>query len=157
MSDLRSQLIAKLGATPLEPEPDAPRADDALAATAHLDTDWFRALTPLVRECGMALGTQPSFAAAQNAHHVVAKTLKKTGRGRERSELVDAFSRYTKKREKVIWARLKASLTEAGQSPKLYRALKSGAVPAETLLNRWNRIKNKGWSAANIRTELLRS
>ncbi len=157
MSDLRSQLIAKLGATPTEPELAAPRANDALSATAHIDTDWFRELTPLARQCGVALANQPSFAAAQNAQHVVAKKLKSAGRVRERAALIDAFSRYTKHREKKVWARLKASLTVAGQSPKLYRALKSGAVPAETLLNRWNRIKDKGWSTADVRTELLRS
>ena len=157
MSDLRSQLIAKLGATPTEPEPTAPRANDVLSATAHIDTDWFRELTPLARQCGVTLASQPSFAAAQNAHHVVAKKLKANGRTRDRSALLDAFSRYTKHREKKVWARLKASLTEAGQSPKLYRSLKSGAVPAETLLNRWNRIKDKGWSTAEVRTELLRS
>lgn len=156
MSDLRSELIAKLGATaPTEPAPSTD-PKDPLSATAHIDSDWCDLLRQMANRNGVQLAANPSFGAAENAHHVLIKKLKSNGLHRDRNQLIDAHSRYTKKREKVAWARLKSELNAAGQSAKLYRAIKSGSVPVETVLNRWTRIQNKGWNAAQIRTELLR-
>jgi len=156
VSDLRSQLIAKLG---VEAPVDVPHADappDALDEEAHLATDWFDLLVPLANHYGIKMAAKPTYTAAQNAHHVALKQLKRDGRRRERQALSDAYSRYAKRREKRVWARLKSELDAAGQSAKLYRSLKSGSVPAETLLNRWSRVRGRSLSAAELRAELLR-
>ncbi len=156
MSDLRSQLIAKLGVDAPEPATQTEVQGDPLGARAHLSSEWFHTLKPLAQQSGVQLAADPSFGAAQNAHHVLIKKLKANGQHRDRNALTDLHSRYSKRREKTAWSRLKTELSDAGQSAKLYRAIKSGNVAAETVLTRWKRIQNKGWNAAQIRAELLR-
>lgn len=156
MSDLRSQLIAKLGVDAPEPSDKPATQTDPLNERAHLSSEWFQTLKPLAQRSGVQLAANPSFGAAQNAHHVLLKKLKANGQHRDRNALTDLHSRYTKRREKTAWSRLKTELSDAGQSAKLYRAIKSGSVPVETVLSRWKRIKSKGWNAAQIRAELLR-
>lgn len=156
VSDLRSQLIAKLGVEAPEDAPQTDAPEDALAPHAHLATEWFELLVPLADHYGIKLAAKPAFTAAQNAHHVALKKLKGDGRRRERKALSDAYSRYAKRREKRVWARLKSELNADGQSAKLYRSLKSGSVPAETLLHRWSRIRGQRLSVAELRAELLR-
>ncbi len=159
MSDLRSQLIAKLGVE--APEPDVKGrdggSDDPLAPDAHLSSEWVVALIPAARSGGVKLNPNPSMGAVRQAHDVLVKQLKGQGRKRERAELIDLRSRYMKKREKVAWARLKKSLDAAGISSKLYRAIKQGALSPEVVLDRWNRIATKGLNNAQIRAELLGS
>jgi hypothetical protein len=155
MSDLRSQLISKLGVSEPEPAKTAPIASDPLGDGAHRDTEWYRALVPVVRQHGIKLNPQSSHGAALNAHNALMKKLKANGQHRVRKELNDLHSRYAKRREKTAWSRLKAALDAGGQSPKLYRAIKSNSVPVETVLQRWQRIKNKGLNGAEVRSELL--
>lgn len=159
MSDLRSQLIAKLGVE--APEPDVRGRDDGpedlLAPGAHLNSDWVNALIPAARAGGIKLNPNPSMGAVRQAHDVLVKQLKGQGRKRERAELEDLRGRYMKKREKVAWARLKTSLAAAGVSSKLYRAIKQGGLGPEVVLGRWNRIAAKGLNTAQIRAELLGS
>jgi len=159
MSDLRSQLIAKLGVEAPEPdvEEQASDPDDPLAPGAHLNSDWVAALIPAARAGGVKLNPNPSMGAVRQAHDVLLKQLKGQGRTRERAELEDLRGRYMKKREKVAWARLKNSLAAAGISSKLYRAIKQGALGPEVVLDRWNRIGAKGLNTAQIRAELLGS
>lgn len=159
MSDLRSQLIAKLGVE--APEPDAQKehagSDDPLAANAHLQSEWVKALIPAARAGGVKLNPSPSLGAVRQAHDVLVKQLKGQGRKRERAELDDLRGRYMKKREKVAWTRLKTTLEAAGLSTKLYRAIKQGKVDPEKVLARWSRIAGKGLNNAQIRAELLGS
>jgi len=157
MSDLRSQLIAKLGVE--APDPDASKKtadlDDPLSAAAHLKSEWVRALIPAARAGGVKLNPNPSMGAVRQAHDVLVKQLKGQGRKRERAELEDLRGRYMKKREKVAWTRLKTTLEAAGLSSKLYRAIKQGKVDPEKVLARWSRIAGKGLNNAQIRSELL--
>jgi len=155
MSDLRSQLISKLGVSAPEPTESTPSAADPLSDSAHRDTDWYRALVPVVRQHGIKLNPQSSHGAALNAHNALMKKLKANGQHRVRKELSDLQTRYAKRREKKAWSRLKSALEAGGQSPKLYRAIKSNSVPAETVLQRWERIKNKGLNGAEVRSRLL--
>ncbi len=159
MSDLRSQLIAKLGVeAPVSDvrELDA-RSDDPLAPGAHLSSGWVVALIAAARAGGVKLKPNPSMGAVRQAHDVLVKQLKGQGRKRERAELEDLRSRYIKKREKVAWTRLKSSLEAAGVSSKLYRAIKQSALGPEVVLGRWDRIAAKGLNSAQIRAELLGS
>ena len=157
MSDLRSQLIAKLGVEAPETDVQGPSSDpdDPLAPSAHLSSAWVMALIPAARAGGVKLNPNPSMGAVRQAHDVLAKQLKGQGRKRERAELEDLRGRYMKKREKVAWARLKSSLEAAGVSSKLYRAIKQGKLEPEVVLGRWNRIAGKGLNSAQVRAELL--
>lgn len=157
MSDLRSQLIAKLGveAPKSDVKASGGEPDDPLAQGAHLSSDWVQALRPAARAGGVKLNPNPSMGAVCQAHDVLVKQLKGQGRKRERAELEDLRGRYMKKREKVAWSRLKTRLEAAGVSSKLYRAIKQGQLGPEVVLGRWNRIANKGLNTALIRAELL--
>lgn len=155
MSDLRSQLIAKLGVSEPEPATDVPVPNDPLAADAHLDSDWLNALKPAAARAGIKLNPRPSLGAARQAHDVLVKRLKANGDKRGRADLDDLRGRYEKKREKLAWSRLKRTLDEAGVSAKLYRAIKSGKCAPEAVLARWGRVKAKGLSSAQLRAELI--
>ena len=156
MSDLRSQLIAKLGVEPPAQEAPDDTPNDGLDPDAHLATEWFQMLAPLVRQYSIKMANKPAYPAAQNAHHVLLKKLKADGRRHERNALNEAYSRYAKRREKRVWAQLKSEMNAAGQSAKLYRSLKAGSVPVETLLSRWTRARGRSLSTAELRAELLR-
>lgn len=156
MSDLRSQLIAKLGVD--APAPDVvktPAVSDPLGPTAHLGSDWLNTLLPAARTAGIKLNPNPSLGAARQAHDVLVKRLKANGQKREKAQLDDLRSRYLKKREKLAWSRLKTTLDEAGVSAKLYRAIKQGKVDPETALARWARVASRGLSQGEIRAALL--
>jgi hypothetical protein len=156
MSDLRSQLIAKLGVDAPEPTSSPTKAGpDPLGPAAHLDSDWVKALLPAARGSGIKVNPNPSFGAVRQAHDVLVKHLKSNGRKREKAELDDLRSRYLKKREKLAWSRLKATMEEGGVSQKLYRAIKQSKVDPETALQRWARVSSRGLNQAEIRAALL--
>ena len=157
MSDLRSQLIAKLGAVPSAAEPAAEESptDDPLGSQAHLDSEWMKQLLVDARKGGLELTATASLGAARQAHDVLAKQLKAQGRKREKSVLDDLRSRYFKKREKLAWSRLKSRVDESGMSAKLYRSLKQSGVDPEVLLQRWTRAMKKNLNQAELRSVLL--
>ena len=157
MSDLRSQLIAKLGvdAPPLSEDASPEVAADPLAPGAHLGSDWVHALLPAARAAGIDINPNPSLGAVRQTHDVLCKRLKANGRKREKATLDDLRARYMKKREKIAWSRLKSALDEAGLSQKLYRAIKQGKVDPETVLQRWKRVASRGLNQADIRAALL--
>jgi hypothetical protein len=157
MSDLRSQLIAKLGVEAPAVGDTAPVKADPLSVGAHLNSDWVRALTPAVATAGIKLNSDPSLGAVRQAHDVLVKRLKANGDKRTVRLLGDLRKRYEGKREKLAWARLKAALDEAGVSPKLYRAIKSSQCAPEVVLARWGRVANKGLNKADLRAALLSS
>ena len=155
MSDLRSQLIAKLGVEAPEPQASEPASDDPLGPHAHLKSDWLAALLPVLKAERVPLNTNPSYGAVRNAHDVLMKKLKAKGDKRTMATLRDLRSRYTKRREKLAWSRRKASLESGGVSPKLYRAVKQSSVEPEIALKRWDRVQGKGLNAAGIRAALI--
>ena len=157
MSDLRSQLIAKLGVEappPLEDGKTQQRVDP-LGPSAHLDSDWVRELLPAARAAGIDINPNPSMGAVRQTHDVLCKRFKANGQKREKAALDDLRARYLKKREKVAWGRLKTALDEAGVSPKLYRSIKQGKIDPETALQRWNRVATRGLNQAELRAALL--
>jgi hypothetical protein len=156
MSDLRSQLIDKLGvkAPPQDVSPST-AGPDPLGPSAHLGSEWVKALLPAARSAGIKVNPNPSLGAVRQAHDVLTKRLKANGRKREKAELDDLRSRYFKKREKVAWARLKSTLDEGGVSQKLYRAIKQSKVDPEMALARWARVASRGLNQADIRAALL--
>jgi len=161
MSDLRSQLIAKLGVEAPEPSATESSTDtkdktpDPLSPHAHLDSDWVRELLPAARSAGIDINPNPSLGAVRQTHDVLCKRLKANGRKREKAALDDLRSRYMKKREKFAWSCLKSTLEEAGVSQKLYRAIKQSKVEPETALKRWARVASRGLNQAEIRAALL--
>ena len=157
MSDLRAQLIAKLGVEAPDDAQSAPIKADPLSDTAHLSSDWVRALRPAVAAAGIKLNPEPSLGAVRQAHDVLVKRLKANGDKRGVRSLGELRKRYEGKREKLAWARLKAALDEAGVSSKLYRAIKSSPCAPEVVLGRWNRVANKGLNKADLRAALLSS
>jgi len=155
VSDLRSQLLEKFGGSAPEPDTSAPAQSSALSPDAHLSSDWFDALKAAVRGTGIKLNPNPSLGAARQAHDLLCKRLKADGGKRQLRELTDLRSRFEKKREKLAWTTLKAELSGAGVSDKLYRSLKQSNVGAETLLSRWSRVSAKGLNQAELRARLL--
>jgi hypothetical protein len=141
MSDLHDQLIAQFGASVKPDLPDSVRQSDPLEADAHLQSSWLRALLPAARSAGLKVPDRPSLEAAKQLHDRLSKHLKTSGRGRERKDLIDERSRYLKKREKVVWARLKSILEESGVSDRFYRSLKQGKVDPERVLRRVVRLQ----------------
>ena len=155
MSDLRSQLIAKLGVEAPESPVSEPAHDDPLGPHAHLKSDWLAALLPVLKRERVPLNANPSYGAVRNAHDVLMKQLKAKGDKRTMATLRDLRSRYTKRREKLAWARLKKSIDAAGVSSKLYRAVKQSSTDPEVALKRWARVQDKGLNAARIRAALI--
>ena len=157
MSDLRSQLISKLGVDAPPSSKDDPVKDvaDPLGADAHLDSDWVRELLPAARAAGIDVNRNPSLGAVRQTHDVLCKRLKANGQKRQKASLDDLRSRYTKKREKIAWNRLKVALDEAGVSQKLYRAIKQGKIAPEIVLQRWKRAETRGLNQAELRAALL--
>ena len=157
MSDLRSQLIAKLGVEAPQPSEDgqAQPSADPLAPSAHLDSDWVRELLPAARAAGIDINRNPSMGAVRQAHDVLRKRLKANGKKREKAALDDLRARYLKKREKIAWSRLKTVLDEAGVSQKIYRAIKQGKIDPETALQRWSRVSTRALNQAELRAALL--
>ena len=157
MSDLRSQLIAKLGVQ--APQTEAPQddkpADDPLDAQAHLGSEWMAQLLVDARAAGIDVNRTASLGAARQAHDVLVKRLKANGRKREKAVLDDLRSRYFKKREKIAWNRLKTQVDEHGLSAKFYRSLKQSSVEPEVLLQRLSRAHNKNLNQAELRAALL--
>jgi hypothetical protein len=70
---------------------------------------------------------------------------------------LDERSRYTKKREKTVWTRLKLILEEAGVSERFYRSLKQGKTDPERVLQRAVRVQQRlsGMSNAEVKAALL--
>ena len=155
MSDLRSQLIAKLGVEAPEPQEPESRGDDPLGPGAHLTSDWLVALLPVLKAERIPLNANPSFGAVKNAHDVLMKQLKAKGDKRTMATLRDLRSRYTKRREKLAWSRLKADLEAGGVSSKVYRSIKQSSVDPELALKRWTRVQRKGLNAASVRAALI--
>ncbi len=157
LSDLRSQLIAKLGVSPpvASASEQLPAKPNPLSDTAHLASDWLLELIPAVAGTNIKLKQSPSLGAARQAHDLLVKQLKAKGDKRGMSTINDLRSRYEKKREKHGWSALKRTLDEAGVSPKLYRAIKSGKAAPELVLRRWSKVAKKGLNQAQLRAALL--
>ena len=156
MSDLHSQLVAKLGIEVADvPQTPSVTVSDPLSSSAHQSSDWVVALTAAVARAGMGLKPSPSLGAVRCAHDVLVKRLKANGDKRSYRHLNELRARYEKKREKLAWAQLKSQLAEAGVSPKLYRAIKSGSSGPEVVLGRWVAVAGKGFNQADLRAALL--
>lgn len=141
MSDLRSQLIAKLGAIIPEPSED-PKGALPGAATldpeAHLGTPWI-ALLRKVRVAGAPpVPPKPSLQAARQLTDKAARALKEAGQARAARELVDARADFLKKREKEAWSLVKARFTELELPERTYRALKQSEADPEKL---WMKLR----------------
>ena len=156
MSDLRSQLIAKLGVDAPEPDESIASDSDPLGPHAHWASDWYAALVPALQDAGVQLNSRPSYGAVRNAHDVLMKQLKAQGNKRVMASLRDLRSRYTKRREKLAWSRLKTRLDEGGVSPKVYRAVKQSGVDPELALKRWAKVmKSQTLKGTAIRQALI--
>ena len=155
MADLRSQLMEKLGVEAPETTSSTPVEPDPLGDGAHMSSDWVQALLPVLRDVQVSMNPNPSYGAVRQAHDVLMKQLKARGDKRTMASLRDLRSRYTKRREKVAWTRLKKSLEEAGVSAKLYRSVKQSSVEPELALKRWDRVKSKGLNGTALRNALL--
>lgn len=159
MSDLRSQLIAKLGASPPAEAPAAPSAaPDPLHADAHLDTPWL-ALLRAARAPGLAaVPPKPSLNAAKQLTDKAVKALKGAGAAREARALDDARQDYLKRREKLAWAELKRQFTACDLPERSYRALKQAEVDPEKALAKLRRqdpAALKAMGADRLRDALL--
>ena len=141
MSNLHDQLIAQFWASVKPDLPGSVEPADPLDADAHLESSWLQALIPAARRAGIKVPDRPSLEAAKQLHDRLSKQLKTSGRGRERKDLIAERSRYLKKREKVVWARLKSILEESGVSDRFYRSLKQGKVDPERVLRRAVRLQ----------------
>lgn len=155
MSDLRSQLIAKLGVEAPESEDPVASKQDPLGPQAHWGSDWYAALVPALQDARIPLNSQPSYGAVRNAHDVLMKQLKAQGNKRVMATLRDLRSRYTKRREKLAWSRLKKCLEEGGVSPKVYRAVKQSSVDPELALKRWSKVQNQTLKGTAVRQALI--
>ena len=155
VSDLRSQLIAKLGVEAPEPAQQVESDPDPLGPQAHWTSDWYAALVPALKDARISLNAQPSYGAVRNAHDVLMKHLKAHGDKRTMATLRDLRSRYTKRREKLAWSRLKKALEEGGVSAKVYRAVKQSTVDPELALKRWSKVQNKTLNGAAVRQALI--
>ena len=153
MLDLRSQLIAQLGAAP--PPDDVPAASDAvdlLGATAHLESPWVDMLHGVLPVGGVAaLPRDAKLARCQQATAQVIKALKKAGRGRDARALVKARDEYLARREKLAWGRVKARFQAAGASDKAYRGLKQGDADPERVLRQLEKVSDEELAAAGAR------
>ena len=143
MSDLHDQLRAKFGASVDSTASAAQVDEDPLSNDVLQDSSWISMLLPLARGVNVKAPSRPSFEAAKQLHDRVSKQLKTAGRNRERKALNDERSRYTKKREKIVWTRLKQMLENAGISEKIYRSLKQGKMDPERVLKRAMRVQDR--------------
>jgi len=153
MQDLRSQLIAQLGAKPPPDEAQAPMAEvDPLGATAHQDSAWVDMLHGVLPVGGVAaLPRDAKLARCQQATAQALKALKKAGRGREAKALAKARDEYLSRRTKLAWGRVKARFQEAGASDKAYRGLKQGGADPERVLGRLDKVTDEELAAAGAR------
>lgn len=162
MQDLRSQLMAKLGATP-PPEDatdDPPTAPDPLGPTGHHDSAWFAALQDTLPVGSVAaVPADAKLARCQQVTAQAIKALKKAGRGREAKALGKVRDEYLARREKLAWSRVKSRFVEVGASEKAYRSLKQGGADAERILGNLDKVRPEmlaGASPRKLRELLLR-
>jgi hypothetical protein len=161
MQDLRSQLMAKLGATPPAEDPvAAAAAADPLGPTGHLDSEWVGVLRDTLPFGGVAaLPADAKLARCQQATAQAIKALKKGGRGKDAKALAKVRDEYLAKRAKLAWGRVKARFQEAGASDKAYRSLKQGDADPERILGNLDKVSADtlaGAGARRIRELLLR-
>lgn len=160
MSDLRSQLMAKLGATPPAEAP-AGRAGAAtpdLDPDAHLGTPWMAALRAVRAPGAPPVPPRPSLNAARQLTDKAIRALKDGGQARAARELGDLRADFLKKREKEAWNLIKTRFTELELSERAYRALKQSEADAEKI---WARLRKtpeaelKAMGADRLREHLL--
>ena len=162
MQDLRSQLVAKLGATaPPEDPPDKSLiAPDPLGPTGHLGSAWFVLLRETLPVGGAAaIPADAKLARCQQATAQAIKALKKSGRGREAKALGKLRDEYLARRAKLAWGLVKARFSEAGASEKAYRSLKQGDADPERILVALGKLRPedlRGTGARRLRELLLR-
>lgn len=141
MSDLRSQLIAKLGASPSAPAAPAGSAAPDLDPDAHLGTPWLSLLRAVRVPGAPTVPPKPSIAAARQLTDKAARALKDAGRAREARALADAREDFLKRREKEAWSLIKGRFTELDLPERAYRALKQGDTDPEKVWARLRRAK----------------
>lgn len=160
MSDLRSQLMAKLGAAPpaeLPVQPVGPGAAE-LDPDAHLGTPWLSALRAVRAPGAPPVPPRPSLNAARQLTDKAIKALKGAGQARAARDLGDLRSDFLKKREKEAWNLIKARFTELDLSERAYRALKQSEADADKI---WARLRKapeaelRGMGADRLREYLL--
>ena len=137
MSDLKSQLQARFGASPVVAEPEPDTLPPALGPWAHIGTDWLAKLR-FYRTLpgGPSVSEKPSLAAARQLTDRIAKTLKKAGRTREANDLTALRDAFFAQRDKLAWAEVKQRFTTLGLSERAYRALRQGSADALAVLGR---------------------
>jgi len=140
MSDLRSQLMAKLGATPPAEAPagKAGAAAPDLDPDAHLGTPWMAALRAVRAPGSPPIPPRPSLNAARQLTDKAIRALKDGGQARAARDLGDLRSDFLKKREKEAWNLIKARFTDLSLSERAYRALKQSEADAEKI---WARLR----------------
>ena len=144
MQDLRSQLIARLGATPPAAESSVPETVDPLGPTAHLDSAWMVMLRDLLPVGGVAqLPSDAKLARCQQATAQAIKALKKTGRARDAKALARSRDDYLTRRAKLAWSRVKTRFQEVGASDKAYRALKQRNAEPERVLRNLEKLSGE--------------
>ena len=158
MQDLRSQLIARLGATPPAAESSVPETVDPLGPTAHLDSAWMVMLRDVLPVGGVAqLPSDAKLARCQQATAQTVKALKKAGRGRDARALTRSRDDYLARRARLAWSRVKTRFQEAGASDKAYRALKQGNADPERVLRNLEKLSREqldGMGARRLREVL---
>lgn len=158
MSDLKSQLQAKLGATlPAAPVTPAVPVAPALDPNAHLTTSWFRLLRAAKAPGGPEVPAKPNLNACKQLTDKMAKALKNAGQTRAARDLVGERDDYLAKRDKQLWGLIKDRWESLELSERAYRALKQGDVDAEKLWQKLSKVPDaelKGLGADRLR-ELL--
>lgn len=140
MSDLRSQLVAKLGARPPEPAPATPATPAApdLDPDAHLGTPWMSLLRAVRAPGAPAVPPKPNLNAARQLTDKAVRALKDAGQTRAARELADAREDFLKRREKDAWSLIKTRFGELDLPERAYRALKQSEVDPEKV---WARLR----------------
>lgn len=139
MSDLKSQLQARFGASPAvsEPEPAPDAMPPELGPMAHMGSVW-QAKLRFYRTLpgGPSVPEKPSLEAARQLTDRIAKTLKKAGRTREANDLTALRNAWLAQRDKLAWGEVKRRFTDLGLSERAYRSLRQGDADALAVLTR---------------------
>ncbi len=159
MSDLRSQLVSKLGAREPAPQPDT-RANAAseLDPNAHLPTPWIALLRAVRAPGAPPVPPKPSIQAARQLTDKAARALKDAGQNRAARELIDAREDFLKKREKEAWSLVKTRFGELDLPERAYRAIKQSEADPEKVwakLRRAPQDELKAMGADRLRDLLL--
>lgn len=158
MSDLRSQLIEKMGARAPDPPSAGLAGSPDLDPDAHFGTPWMSLLRAVRAPGAPPVPPRPSLAAARQLTDKAVRALKDAGQTRAARELADARSDFLKKREKEAWGLIKDRFGALDLPERAYRAIKQSEADPEKIWARLRRAKPdelKPMGADRLRDHLL--